>query len=454
MRFRRQISITFLIAIIVPFTILVILTSLNFNTSFKEYLQYEQNIKFQSIEQMVTNIMNSPYPIEQKRELLKSYIANEQLQVQIMDNSEDTLLDMDAMPDTNPASNNIITKSYPLIDNNKQIGTIKFSFLDTNYNEIMSKSFNQTMLKFLAVSSIITLVAAVIVNYFISHTLSNPITSLSAATNQIRAGEYSELNIPTSDIYEIQTLGNDINYLANTLEHQKTIRENYAQDISHELRTPLTNLQLHLEAMKDGIIDPTDENYDIMLNELLRLNVIVSDLKESFSGALNEEVNPVQFEMGQLLNEICLMMSPSFLKKGIRLELDLESSILVQTDKDKLTQIVQNLLSNALKACEKGDTVYLNFKHRHHKILISIRDTGIGMNEESIEKIFDRFYRVDNARNTKTSGSGLGLSIVKNYVNQLGGKIMVNSKEGIGSEFIIEFADEIVDTTEIAEKIV
>ena len=111
MRFRRQISITFLIAIIVPFTILVILTSLNFNTSFKEYLQYEQNIKFQSIEQIVTNIMNSPHPIEQKRELLKSYISNEQLQIQIMDNRDEVVLDMDAMPDTNPASNNIITKS-------------------------------------------------------------------------------------------------------------------------------------------------------------------------------------------------------------------------------------------------------------------------------------------------------------------------------------------------------
>ena len=143
MKFRKQISITFLIAILIPFTILVLITSLNFNSSFREYLEYEQNIKFQSIEQMVTEIMNAPYPIGQKRELLKNYIANEQLQLQILDKDNKILLDIDALPDTNiQPDNEIIRKDYPLIDNNQQVGTIQFSFIDKNYNDIMTKSFS------------------------------------------------------------------------------------------------------------------------------------------------------------------------------------------------------------------------------------------------------------------------------------------------------------------------
>lgn len=453
MKFRKQISITFLIAILIPFTILVLITSLNFNSSFREYLEYEQNIKFQSIEQMVTEIMNAPYPIGQKRELLKNYIANEQLQLQILDKDNNILLDIDALPDTNiQPDNEIIRKDYPLIDNNQQVGTIQFSFIDTNYTDIMTKSFSQTMFKFLFISCIIALMSTIIMNYFIAHALSRPISFLSIATNQIKDGEFEKLNLPSSDIYEIETLNNDIEYLANTLKHQKAIRENYAQDISHELRTPLTNLQLHIEALKDGIIDPSEENYETILNELLRLNVIVTGLKESFSGAIKEELSISRFNVEELLNEITIAVNPSFLKKEVLLIVNLEKSITISTDKDKLTQIIQNLLSNALKACEKDDKVYLTLTHRHHKILISIRDTGIGMAEESISNIFDRFYRVDNVRNTKTSGSGLGLSIVKNYTNRLGGKILVNSKEGLGSEFILEFSDKIIDTAEIAEK--
>ncbi len=453
MKFRKQISITFLIAILIPFTILVFLTSLNFNSSFREYLKYEQNIKFQTIEQMVTEIMNSPYPIHQKKELLNNYIANEQLQIRILDNQNNILLDMDALPDTDIRQDNeIITKDYPLIDNNEKIGTIRFSYIDTNFTEIMTKSFSQTMLKFLLISCIIALIATIIMNYFIAHALSRPISSLSTVTNHIRDGEFDQIDLPPSDIYEIQTLNNDIEYLAKTLQHQKTIRENYAQDISHELRTPLTNLQLHIEAMKDGIIEANPENYDTILNELLRLNVIVQGLKESFSGAVNEELALSRFDIEQLLNEIILAVHPSYLKQEVNLIKNLEKSITINTDRDKLTQIIQNLLTNALKACEKGDNVYLTLTHRNKKILISVRDTGIGMSESSMSNIFDRFYRVDNVRNTKTSGSGLGLSIIKNYTNLLGGKILVNSKEGLGSEFILEFSDEIIDTAQIAEK--
>lgn len=454
MKFRNQISLSFLVGILIPFGILVLLTTINFQNSFKKYLEYEQNIKFQSIEQMVSSIMNTTYPTEQKQALLNNYVSNEQLQIEIFDNDNNKLLDINAMtPSTLGVNKEIITKRYPLKNQNQVIGTIQFSFIDSNYNDVMTLVFNRTMLSFLILSIMIALVAAFIMNYIFAHHLSKPISLLSNATKQIKDGKFDNLSIPASDTYEIQTLSNDIKFLANTLQQQKEIRENYAQDISHELRTPLTNLQLHVEALKDEIIEPNEENFDAMLSELTRLNHIVTDLKESFSDNISEQLHYSRFEISNLLMEIYLAIYPSFIKKEVELVHDLEDSVIILTDRDKLAQIIQNLLTNALKACDKGDRVTLSLSHKNNKLLISIIDTGIGMSEESLDKIFDRFYRIDNARNTKVGGSGLGLSIVKNYTHQLGGKIFVHSKKDIGTEFILEFPDEIMDVSELAEKI-
>ena len=111
---------------------------------------------------------------------------------------------------------------------------------------------------------------------------------------------------------------------------------------------------------------------------------------------------------------------------------------------EKLANIIINLLSNALKACKKGDSVLLRARHINKKIVISVKDTGIGISEENKPKIFERFFRVDDCRNTKTNGYGLGLSIVKNYTDIIGANISVNSKLNLGTVMLVSFDDSII----------
>ncbi|NMB09624.1 MAG: HAMP domain-containing histidine kinase, partial [Tissierellia bacterium] len=312
--------------------------------------------------------------------------------------------------------------------------------------------FRNNLINLFLGSLIISIIAGLTLSTYLSKSLTVPILKLSKSTKYIKEGYYDDIDLPKSDTFEIQMLSNDIDYLAQSLKVQDEIRKNYAQDISHELRTPLTNLQLHIMAMQDGIIEINDENFNLMLNELDRLNGLVADLKSSFDqGSKNITINNTNFNLTNLLDDIINTSKPNFNNHKINLNANLTANMEVYMDKDKLTQVLYNLLSNALKATPEEGYVTVSLKRTSDKILISVNDTGIGISEKDLEQIFNRFYRVDNARNTKENGYGLGLSIVKNMMDAMGGKIIVNSKENIGTEFILEFNKEMVKAIEIIE---
>ena len=285
----------------------------------------------------------------------------------------------------------------------------------------------------------ISLVIGFVISLILSKNISEPIMTISDDTIKIKDGNYS-LDEQSTDIKELETLQNNINYLSNNLKNQEEIRKQYAQDISHELRTPLTNLQLYIEAIKDGMIEPDEQTMEILLEDVHRLKGLVDGLKKTFDA--NVEYLSIKKEEFNL-SELCHGIINSFLvkadKNNISLKSFIDEDVMINSDKDKFSQIIQNLISNSIKAIGQNGEVNLYLTSDNKEIRLSVVDDGVGIAEDKIDRIFDRFYRIEDARNTQDNGHGLGLSITKNFVEALGGKINVESKLNEGTEFTLTF---------------
>ena len=237
---------------------------------------------------------------------------------------------------------------------------------------------------------------------------------------------------------EIKELSDSINYLGETLAKQESIRKKYASDISHELRTPLTTLQSHLEAIMDGIWEPSDKHLMILMDETNRLSSLVDNLKDSFNSDEHEMIlDKSNFNLSNELKNIVTSFIPLYDKEDFIIETNIEDNIKISMDRDKLKQMIYNILSNSIKYLDDKGKVFISIKKKKENISISISDNGLGIREKDLQYIFDRFYRVDESRNIDTGGTGLGLSIVKSIVEAHNGSIKVISKYGEGTKFII-----------------
>jgi len=285
----------------------------------------------------------------------------------------------------------------------------------------------------------ISLLIGIIISLILSDNISEPIMTMSDDTIKIKDGQY-EIGDQYTDIKELETLQNNINYLSNNLKYQEEIRKQYAQDISHDLRTPITNLQLYIEAIKDGVIDADKDTMDILLSDVKRLEDLVEGLKKTFDDNVEYfKLNKETFNLSDLVKSVVNSFLINAENNNITLNSYIDEDIIVNSDKDKFNQILQNLLSNAIKAIGRNGNIDVYLKNDNKEITLRVLDDGVGIEEEKIPKIFERFYRIEDSRNTEENGNGLGLSITKNFTDALGGTINVNSKLNEGTDFTLTF---------------
>lgn len=334
---------------------------------------------------------------------------------------------------------NIKSKTYKVFNAEKkqEAGKIavEYSVDYTTVNRLQD-DFRHAVIYAISSSLLIGFLIAII----LSTNISKPIININNFTLKIKEGIYGSIDNEDSDIIEISDLQNNINFLSKSLKRQEEIRMRYAQDISHELRTPLTNLKLYIEAIDDGVME-FDQSVAKSLNgEINRLQVLIDGLKDSFNesvemGKLNlEEVN-----ISSMLEEISNGFMANFLNKNIKLDKNLKANVYMITDKTKLMQVIQNILTNAIKAIDRDGNISIKLTDTNKNVTIEITDDGIGIDEDKLDMIFERFYRIDDSRNTKTNGLGLGLAITKNFVEALNGKIIVKSKLNEGTSFSLIF---------------
>lgn len=333
----------------------------------------------------------------------------------------------------------IKSKSYNVFnaDKKREAGKIlvEYSVDYTTVNRLQD-DFRQAVIYAITSSLIIGFVIALI----LSTNISKPIVEMNDFTVKIKEGIYESLADEESDISEISNLQNNINFLSKSLKKQEDIRMRYAQDISHELRTPLTNLKLYIEALDDGVMEFDQTTVQSLNGEINRLQVLIDGLKDSFNESVEmSKLNLERVNISDLLDGIANGFMANFINRNISLTKDIKPEVYLVTDRNKLLQVIQNILSNAIKAIDRDGNIEIKLDEYNKKVFIEISDDGVGIDSDKLDMIFERFFRIDDSRNTKTNGVGLGLAISKNFVEALNGKIDVKSKINEGTSFILTF---------------
>ena len=279
-----------------------------------------------------------------------------------------------------------------------------------------------------------------------SYAISKPILKVIDATNLISEGNYSKGIKEDYNIYEINKLIKSINMMAGDLDKQEKIRQELTKDISHELRTPITTMQAQLEAIMDGLWEPSEERLKSIYDELQRLNrltVSIEDLSRCEGSKLR--LNKSEVDLETVITTILTNFEKQLLDKDINLQVDIKH-INIMIDKDKISQVIINIISNAIKYTPDKGEIFVRCFTKSDNVYISIKDSGIGISDEDKDYIFERFYRTDKSRARETGGVGIGLTISREIVKAHGGSINVYSKLDEGSNFVIKLPIKFCET--------
>jgi len=286
-------------------------------------------------------------------------------------------------------------------------------------------------------AALVALLVAVVVSVFTARRITTPIRSMMSASQNIAAGQFDQrVNIPSHD--ELGELGKSFNQMAEELEQTEKRRMALIGDVAHELRTPLTNIRSIMEGLIDNVLPAEPTTYASVQREVIRLQRLVQDLQElsrAEAGDMNFNVGTISPKV--LVNTVCERLRLQFADKKVGLLVDVpEETPLVRADPARASQILLNLLGNALQYTESGGEVTVRAGCNGPEVLFTVADTGIGISPADAPQLFERFYRVDKSRARATGGSGIGLTIAKHLVDRQGGRLWVTS-EGIGhgSEF-------------------
>lgn len=317
------------------------------------------------------------------------------------------------------------------------LGTILIS---SGVEDIFDQIGN-TMQKVILIS-IIGLSITGLVSFLISDVLSRPLERMTEAIRSITMGDFSKtIRIDGSD--EVSNLGNAFNLMSTRLYQVDDQRAKFVANVSHELRTPLTSIKIMSEAL---LLDKGELPKTVVVDflqdidsEVDRLNKII----DSLLYLVDMEKKELQLEMkltyvNYLLRNIIKRVNPIAEKKNIRIHLMERDRIQINIDQDKLKQALINIIGNAVKYTPENGDVYIRiYASPKETVTIEVEDTGIGIPEDDLKYVFDRFYRVDQARARHSGGTGLGLSIAQQIVHLHQGQIMVRSQVDVGTVFSI-----------------
>jgi signal transduction histidine kinase len=278
--------------------------------------------------------------------------------------------------------------------------------------------------RLIAIFAIATLVA-LLLTVVVSRRITRPIEQLTAAVQDIARGEVPA-HVQVSGRDEIARLATSFNAMADAVTAQHELRRRMVGDVAHELRTPLTNLRCELEAIQDGLAVPDTARVASIHDEVLHLQRLVEDLQDlavAEAGALQLDLERV--DLGAAVARIV----------GAQAEVAVEHGIVVAADPTRLRQVVHNLLANAVRHTPDGELVQVRVARDDAGATVSIVDRGPGIPARDLARIFERFYRVDEARGRERGGAGLGLAIVRRLVELHGGRVWAESVEGEGATF-------------------
>lgn len=282
----------------------------------------------------------------------------------------------------------------------------------------------------------IVIISAVLVRINLKN-IFRPIEQINEATKKVALGEYDiELESKRED--EIGELTNNFNKMTRGLKSTENLQKEFINNVSHEIKTPVSSIEGFAKFLKDkNLTDEEREEYtNIIIEEAKRLENLTGKILK-LSKLNNQEVitNKQEIDIAEQIRKAISLLEPKWSKKDIKINVSLEEKIFLG-DEDLIFQVWVNIIDNAIKFSNEGGSIDIKVYEKDENINVEIKDHGIGMKEEELEKVYDRFYQID--RSHSREGSGLGLAIVKRIVELSEGKIEIKSKENKGTTVIVK----------------
>ncbi len=322
---------------------------------------------------------------------------------------------------------------------------ISGSFLLSNYILIVDSRLTPVEPAVMAMQSqilyisLIVIVLAIIVALLLSRSIAKPIIKINDSAKQMAKGNL-DVEFTGEGYKEITELNSTLNHTAQELKKTETLQRELLANVSHDLRTPLTLISGYAEMMKDIPEEKTEENISIIVDETKRLSMLVNDLLSlSRIKSRTEELNLTVFDIKTLLESIIERQNKFFENLHARINMHTnEQKVLVKADKSKIEQVIYNFITNAINYSKEEKIVDVYLEVNNNIAIIKVRDYGIGIKEENLEHIWQRYYRVDKGLQRSSQGTGLGLSIIKEILEYHNFKYGVQSIESEGSTFYFE----------------
>ncbi len=305
-------------------------------------------------------------------------------------------------------------------------------------------NFRAAVFEAFSVAVLASVVVAIVISLLMSRSIAAPVKEIARASRRIADGHYSE-RVQTAesekqkDIDEIGKLGLNFNQMAESLEKTETIRRQLLADVSHELRTPLTTIRGTAEGLMDGVVPSELETYQTILIEAERMQHLVEDIQElSRVEAGQYQLQMTTFSVKELLYRLEKRFDNQFKEAAVILFIADPGDAQMVADINRIDQVLQNLVGNALKYTSAGGRVEVRVSQDEVNSHFTVADNGSGLRKNDLDLVFTRFYRVDTSRARESGGSGIGLTIARNWVEAHGGEIWAES-EGLGKGSTFHF---------------
>lgn len=309
--------------------------------------------------------------------------------------------------------------------------------MDEMMSGLVRAAFQDAVQTALIIAVLAAVVAAVVISVLLTARLSRPIVRLARASRRVADGRYAErVSVTSTD--EIGELAGSFNQMADSLESTERRRLQLVGDVAHELRTPLATLDGYLEGLQDGVIEAGEPTWQLLRRETARLSHLVDDLQQLWRAEARQlPLSMERIDVRKLLEAVRERFATRAAEHGSELSLAVPAGdVAVHADPERLGQVFDNLLSNAIRYSPAGAPVLLEAEVDGGEVVIGVVDHGPGLSADQRERVFERFYRVDPSRARALGGSGIGLAIARALSEAMGGRIWAESDgPGHGSRF-------------------
>ena len=442
MTIRRQWLLVLIVTALIAVSINTVILSSLINRYFLTYNTDNYNSHVEQIKQLAGSALSDhSLTSPQLKIQFESHLEDPIININLYDTAGHLIVRAENTRDgTIGMMNGMMRRNSEEVDNiNVMSGGVVIGVLNiTRYsslnNSIASAMFRTSLIRNSFVSLGIVLPIFIVIGIVISRRLSRDLMNTASQTLSIDMGVKTDFK--PSKVKEISIIQTGLTTLQNRLKIKQIGRKRIVDELVHQTRTPLTILKTHLEGLEDGMLTMSDEEIKVCQSQVDSISAIISNMSMLLDADKPvETVTAEEFELHALFSQIVSGLRVQFEKKKIDLKVISSQKVTMNTDKNKLSQCIYNLLTNAYKFTEPGGIVEVAYEATETEVLIRITDTGVGISKEDIPHLFDAYYRGNNA--AAAAGEGLGLFVVKETLEQLGGAINVSSDPNSGSEFVI-----------------